>query len=98
MLKIIGDEGNKQRESVWIPLKAKRFAAMKVVARFAIALFIFEFIRKLSARQTQVIINLTEQTAYLLEDGQLAFVSPIASGKPGWGTPTGPRGRFRSIN
>ncbi|MBV8329615.1 MAG: L,D-transpeptidase [Verrucomicrobia bacterium] len=57
-----------------------------------------EFIPKLSARQTQVIINLTEQTAYLLEDGQLAFVSPIASGKPGWGTPTGPRGRFRSIN
>jgi len=44
---------------------------------------------KLSAQQTAVIISLTEQTAYLLEDGRVAFVSPIASDKEGWGTPIG---------
>jgi hypothetical protein len=50
---------------------------------------------KLSAQQTEMIINLTEQTAYLLEDRRVAFVSPIASGKEGWGTPTG---SFRIIS
>jgi lipoprotein-anchoring transpeptidase ErfK/SrfK len=43
----------------------------------------------LSAQQTEVIINLTEQAAYLLEGGRVALISPIASGKEGWGTPTG---------
>ena len=38
---------------------------------------------------TSVIINLSEQRAYLLEDGKVSLVSPIASGKPGWSTPTG---------
>ena len=42
-----------------------------------------------------MIINLTEQAAYLLEDGRVAFVSPIASGKEGWGTPIG---SFRVIS
>ena len=49
---------------------------------------------KLSGRETAVLINLTEQTAYLLEDGRVALISPIASGKEGWGTPAG---RFRII-
>jgi lipoprotein-anchoring transpeptidase ErfK/SrfK len=38
---------------------------------------------------TSVIINLSEQRAYLIEDGKVSLVSPIASGKPGWSTPTG---------
>src|SRR5271165_4265555 len=38
---------------------------------------------------TRVIINLSEQRAYLLEDSRISLVSPIASGKPGWSTPTG---------
>ncbi len=38
---------------------------------------------------TGVIINLSEQRAYLIEDGKVSLVSPIASGKPGWSTPTG---------
>jgi lipoprotein-anchoring transpeptidase ErfK/SrfK len=38
---------------------------------------------------TRVIINLSEQRAYLLEDGKVSLVAPIASGKPGWSTPTG---------
>ncbi len=62
---------------------------MKVPAKLAIALLTITLCAKLSAQQASVIINLTEQSAYLLEDGKLAFVSPIASGKEGWGTPTG---------
>jgi len=50
---------------------------------------------KLNAQQTAVIINLTEQTAYLLEHRRVAFVSPIASGKEGFGTPIG---NFRVIS
>jgi lipoprotein-anchoring transpeptidase ErfK/SrfK len=38
---------------------------------------------------TRVIINLTEQRAYLIEGGKVSLISPIASGKPGWSTPTG---------
>jgi lipoprotein-anchoring transpeptidase ErfK/SrfK len=38
---------------------------------------------------TRVVINLSEQRAYLIEDGKVSLVAPIASGKPGWTTPTG---------
>jgi hypothetical protein len=38
---------------------------------------------------TRVIINLSEQRAYLIESGRVSLISPIASGKPGWSTPTG---------
>jgi lipoprotein-anchoring transpeptidase ErfK/SrfK len=44
---------------------------------------------------TRVIINLSEQRAYLVEDAKVSLVSPIASGKPGWSTPTG---RFSVID
>jgi len=62
---------------------------MKAVAKLAIALFAIGLAGKLSAQQTEVIINLTEQAAYLLQDGRVALISPIASGKEGWRTPTG---------
>jgi len=39
--------------------------------------------------RTRVIINLSEQRAYLIEGGKVSLISPIASGKPGWSTPTG---------
>jgi lipoprotein-anchoring transpeptidase ErfK/SrfK len=39
------------------------------------------------ASETKVIINLSEQRAYLIKQGTVALVSPIASGKPGWPTP-----------
>src|SRR5246500_6047802 len=68
---------------------------MRIATKLAIALFAIELVPKLNAHQTAVIINLTEQTAYLFEDGRVAFVSPIASGKEGWGTPTG---SFRVIS
>jgi lipoprotein-anchoring transpeptidase ErfK/SrfK len=41
------------------------------------------------ASQSWVIINLSEQRAYLVEQGRVTLISPIASGKPGWSTPTG---------
>ena len=62
---------------------------MRIATKLAIALMTIGLSAKLSAQQTAVIINLSEQTAYLLTDGRVAFVSPIASGKEGWGTPIG---------
>jgi hypothetical protein len=62
---------------------------MKVAAKLAIALLTIALSAKLSAQQTAVIINLTEQTAYLFKNGRVALVSPIASGKEGWDTPIG---------
>ena len=40
------------------------------------------------ASQSWVIINLSEQRAYLVERGRVTLISPIASGKSGWSTPT----------
>jgi L,D-transpeptidase catalytic domain len=76
-------------------LSSEQEAAMRVATKLAIALFTIALCTKLSAQQTAVIIDLTGQTAYLLEDGRVAFVSPIASGKEGWGTPIG---SFRIIS
>jgi hypothetical protein len=41
------------------------------------------------AAESRVIINLSEQRAYLVEHSKVTLISPIASGKPGWQTPTG---------
>jgi len=41
------------------------------------------------ASQTRVIINLSDQRVALVQQGRITLVSPIASGKPGWSTPTG---------
>jgi len=68
---------------------------MRVSTKLAIALFAMGLVGKLDAQQTVVIINLNEQTAYLLEDGRVAFISPIASGREGRETPTG---SFRVIS
>jgi lipoprotein-anchoring transpeptidase ErfK/SrfK len=59
------------------------------MTKLAMALFVIGLATTADAQRTAVVINLTEQAAYLLEDGRVAFVSPIASGKEGWGTPTG---------
>jgi lipoprotein-anchoring transpeptidase ErfK/SrfK len=48
-----------------------------------------------SASETRVIINLSDQRACLVQQGRITLVSPIASGKPGWSTPTG---TFRIFN
>jgi hypothetical protein len=62
---------------------------MKATTMLALALVFLGVTPELHAQHTSVVINLTEQTAYLLENGRVALVSPIASGKEGWGTPTG---------
>ena len=67
---------------------------MKATSSFALALIILGAAPELHAQHTAVVINLTEQTAYLLQNGRVALVSPIASGKEGWGTPVG---RFHII-
>ena len=67
---------------------------MKATTMLALAAVILGAAPKLHAQRTGIVINLTEQTAYLLENGRVALVSPIASGKEGWGTPTG---RFHII-
>lgn len=41
------------------------------------------------ASETRVIIDLSDQRASLVQEGRITLVSPIASGKPGWSTPTG---------
>lgn len=41
------------------------------------------------ATEICVVINLSEQRAYLIEQGRPSLISPIASGKRGWSTPTG---------
>jgi hypothetical protein len=68
---------------------------MRIAIKIVIALWAVALCAKLSAQQTAVVISLTDQTAWLLEDGRVAFVSPIASGKDGWGTPLG---SFRVIS
>jgi L,D-transpeptidase-like protein len=68
---------------------------MRFATKLAIVFLAIGLAAKASAQQTAVIIDLTEQAAYLLEDGRMAFISPIASGKEGWGTPTG---TFRVIS
>jgi L,D-transpeptidase catalytic domain len=68
---------------------------MKFGFKLTIALLTLALITKAGAHQTEVIINLTEQAAYLVEDGRVSFISPIASGKEGRGTPIG---TFRIIS
>jgi L,D-transpeptidase catalytic domain len=62
---------------------------MKATAVSVLALVILGAAPEVRAQGTSVIINLTEQAAYLLENGRVTLVSPIASGKEGWGTPVG---------
>jgi lipoprotein-anchoring transpeptidase ErfK/SrfK len=69
--------------------------SMKVLIRATIVLLAFGLGGWVNAQQTRVVIDLTEQAAYLIQDGRVAIVSPIASGKAGWGTPTG---SFRIIS
>ncbi|HEX6567016.1 MAG TPA: L,D-transpeptidase [Chthoniobacterales bacterium] len=68
--------------------------SIKATTTLALALVIIGAAPEVRAQHTSVVINLTKQMAYLLENGRVALVPPIASGKEGWGTPTG---RFHII-
>jgi lipoprotein-anchoring transpeptidase ErfK/SrfK len=67
---------------------------MRIAIKLVITLLAISLVSRASAHHATVVINLTEQAAYLIEDGRVSFISPIASGKLGWGTPTG---NFRVI-
>ena len=41
------------------------------------------------ASQTRMVINLSEQKAYLIKQEKVILVSPISSGRRGWSTPVG---------
>ena len=62
---------------------------MKTFKKAVIALSLLVVGNAGIAAQTRVIINLSEQSASLIERGRITLVSPIASGKSGWQTPTG---------
>jgi lipoprotein-anchoring transpeptidase ErfK/SrfK len=62
---------------------------VKAALRWLIALLAVVPASVATAQQTRVVINLSEQRVYLMEEGMVSLVAPIASGKPGWSTPTG---------
>jgi len=62
---------------------------MKTYFSYAIGLTVFWFGSMALASETRVVINLSEQKALLIQQGKITLVSPIASGKTGWSTPTG---------
>ena len=68
---------------------------MKMLFQLLIALPAIVWTSVAAAADTKVIINLSEQIAYLVEQGRVTLISPVASGKPGWPTPTG---SFRIFN
>jgi lipoprotein-anchoring transpeptidase ErfK/SrfK len=68
---------------------------MKTFFRLVITLSTLLWVSVAMASEARVIISLSEQRAYLVEQGGVTLVSPIASGKPGWPTPTG---NFRIFN
>ena len=81
--------GNSRRTKLGVKVST-RVATLLVVALIALGTA-----QTLSGQETAVLIDLTRQTAYLLESGRVTLISPVASGKEGWGTPTG---KFRVIN
>ena len=68
---------------------------MKIFGNCSIALSTLLLVSAGFASDTRVIINLSDQRASLVRQGRITLVSPIASGKPGWSTPTG---NFRIFN
>jgi lipoprotein-anchoring transpeptidase ErfK/SrfK len=68
---------------------------MKTFINVVITLSAFVVGNARMAGETRVIINLSDQSASLVERGRITLVSPIASGKPGWSTP---RGNFSIFN
>jgi lipoprotein-anchoring transpeptidase ErfK/SrfK len=62
---------------------------MKRIVQLFIALGAFVSIGMAMDTGTRVIINLSEQRVYLVEQGKVILVSPISSGRLGRPTPTG---------
>ena len=62
---------------------------MKAVLHLLLAIATLLSVSAATGSEARVIINLSEQRVYLIERGAVALISPVASGKPGWLTPTG---------
>ena len=62
---------------------------MKKRFGFFIVLWLVCSIAPTMASDVSVLINLSEQQAYLLEDNHVILTSPISSGRTGWSTPHG---------
>jgi len=68
---------------------------MKTFVQLVIVLPTVLWVGVAAGSAARVFINLSEQRAYLVEQGKVTLISPVASGKPGWLTPTG---NFRIFN
>lgn len=68
---------------------------MKKQLGFFILLWLLYSIAPAIASDVRVVINLSEQQAYLLQDHKVVLASPISSGRAGWSTP---RGSFHVIS
>ena len=68
---------------------------MKMLLQLLIVLPAVVWTSMAAASDTKVVINLSQQRACLVEQGRVTLISPVASGKPGWPTPTG---NFRIFN
>ena len=68
---------------------------MKTCISYTAVLFALLLAVRGDASETRIIINLSDQRVSLVEQGKVTLVSPIASGKPAWLTPTG---TFRIFN
>jgi lipoprotein-anchoring transpeptidase ErfK/SrfK len=62
---------------------------------FFIVMWLIFILTPAMASDIKVVINLSEQQAYLLQDHKVVLASPISSGRAGWSTP---RGGFRVIS
>jgi len=62
---------------------------MKKQLRFFILLWLLYSIAPAIASDVRVVINLSQQQAYLLQDNRVILISPISSGRAGWSTPQG---------
>jgi len=62
---------------------------MKKQLRFFILLWLLYSIAPAIASDVRVVINLSRQQAYLLQDNRVILISPISSGRADWSTPQG---------
>jgi lipoprotein-anchoring transpeptidase ErfK/SrfK len=77
-----------ERESL-VGRKLLQGGKMKRIVQLFIALGAFLSVGMAIGIESKVIINLSEQRAYLVEQGKVTLVSPISSGRLSRPTPTG---------
>jgi hypothetical protein len=71
-----------------VSANANNRKSMKILLNYVIILSTLLAGNSVIASETRVIINLADQLASLVQQDRITLVSPIASGKLGWSTPT----------